>query len=209
VVTDDEAFADSCYNFHTPGGARPAPSTGRGANFRLTEFQAALLLSQFARLEEQAKARDANAAYLTGLLEKVPGITPARLVGGCTRGAWHLYMFRYDPAQFSGLPRARFLKELARAGIGASGGYSPLNTTPHVRALAANPHYRRLYGKAAMARWLEANRCPVNDKLCEQAVWLPQAKLLGTRAHVGRIAEVIADIQKRAGRLASSANETE
>jgi dTDP-4-amino-4,6-dideoxygalactose transaminase len=206
VVTNDEAFAALCYNFHSPGGGRPAPSSGRGANFRLTEFQAALLLSQFTRLEEQARTRDANAAYLSSLLTKVPGITPARLVDGCTRSAWHLYMFRYDQSQFANLPRARFLKELAKAGVGASGGYGPLNTSAHVRALAANPHYQRLYGKNAMARWLETNQCPVNDRLCEEAVWFTQTKLLGTRAQVGRIAEVIVDIQKRAGKVASSAS---
>jgi dTDP-4-amino-4,6-dideoxygalactose transaminase len=35
---------------------------GRGSNFRLTDFQAAILIAQFARLEEQARTRDANAA---------------------------------------------------------------------------------------------------------------------------------------------------
>lgn len=52
-----------------------------------------------------------------------------------------------------------------------------------------------------MARWLEANQCPVNDRLCEEAVWFSQSKLRGTRAEMGRVAEVIADIQKRAGDL--------
>ena len=61
---------------------------------------------------------------------QIPGIAPARMYEGCTRNAWHLYMFRYDSSQFSGLPRAAFLKALAAEGIPASGGYSPLNTQP-------------------------------------------------------------------------------
>ena len=35
----------------------------------------------------------------------------------CTRNAYHLYMFRYDPARFAGLPREIFLKALAAEGI--------------------------------------------------------------------------------------------
>ena len=49
VLTNDATFANLCYNFHTPGGSKPGPSLGRGANFRLTEFQAGLLLAQFSR----------------------------------------------------------------------------------------------------------------------------------------------------------------
>ena len=48
------------------------------------------------RLEEQSRTREQNAAYLTSLLKQIPGITPARMYEGCTRNAYHLYMFRYD-----------------------------------------------------------------------------------------------------------------
>ena len=201
ILTNDEAFANLCYNFHTPGGTKPGASLGRGANYRLTEFQAGLLLAQMTRLDTQAKTRDANAAYLTEMLGKIPGIAPARLVSGCTRSGWHLYMFRYDKQQFAELPRRRFLDELAKAGIAASGGYSSLNNSTHVQALAANPHYQRLYGKDTMARWVAANQCPVNDRLCEAAVWFPQTKLLGSRVEMERIAQVMTDLQKRAGEL--------
>lgn len=204
ILTDDEAFYNLCYNFHTPGGPKPGASPGRAANFRMTEFQAGLLLAQFTRLEEQAKTRDANAAHLSEMLSQIPGIAPARLVPGCTRSGWHLYMFRYDAQHFAGLPRARFLQELAKAGVGASGGYTSLNTSDHVRALADNPRYKRVYGEAALSRWLEANQCPVNDKLCREAVWFSQTTLLGERANMDRIAQTIADIQKRAGDLAAT-----
>jgi perosamine synthetase len=202
ILTNDENFANLCYDFHTPGGAKKSVSSGRGANYRLTEFQAAVLLAQMTRFEAQAKTRDANAAYLSQLLRQIPGTTPAALPAGATRSAWHLYMFRYDAAQFAGLSRTKFLAALAKDGVPASSGYTSLNTTPHVRALAANPHYQRIYGKARMAEWLERSQCPVNDRLVEEAVWFPQAKLLGTRVDMERIASVITGIKKRAGELA-------
>ena len=204
ILTNDDAFADQCYNYHTPGGGRPAPSSGRGANYRLTEFQAALLTSQMARLESQAQTRDANAAHLTALLRQIPGITPAALTPGSTRSAWHLYMFRYEARAFSGLTRAKFIQALAKQGVAVSSGYARLNTSAHVLALAENPHYQRIYGKTALKHWLERNACPVNDRLVEEALWLPQTKLLTDRAEMERIASVIADVQKRAGDLARS-----
>ncbi len=202
VVTNDDTFANLCYNYHTPGGGKPAPSSGRAANYRLTEFQAALLLSQWTRFEAQAKRRDANAAHLSAMLARIPGIAPAKLAAGNTRNGWHLYMFRYDAARFSGLSRAKFLQALAKEGIAASSGYTALNLTPHVQALAMNPHYLRIYGKEGMARWLERSRCPVNDRVVEEAVWFGQTKLLGARSDMERIAEVIAKVQKNSGALA-------
>src|SRR5205807_699400 len=66
---------------------------GNGANLRMTEFQAALLLTQMARLEEQSRVREENAQYLTKQLEEIPGIAPARHYPGTTRNDYHLYMF--------------------------------------------------------------------------------------------------------------------
>jgi perosamine synthetase len=202
VVTNDEAFANQVFNFHTPGGGKPGTSWGRAANYRLTEFQAALLLSQYTRFNQQQDARNANAEYLTSVLQKIPGIAPAKLLGANSRSAWHLYMFRYDSRQFAGLSRAKFLQALSKEGVSASGGYSSLNNSAHVKALAANPHYQRIYGKDTMARWVERNQCPVNDKLIEEAVWFGQTRLLGSRSDMERIAETISSIQRRAGELA-------
>jgi hypothetical protein len=111
-------------------------------------------------------------------------------------------MLRYGKQHFADLPRAKFLAELGRLGVGASSGYGTLNTTPHVRALATNPHYVRIYGQERMTRWLEQNQCPVNDQLCQDAVWFSQYSLLGERSKMDHIAEVIRNVQKRAGELA-------
>ena len=202
ILTNDENFLNLCYNFHLPGGNRPAPSSGRAANYRLTEFQAGVLLAQLTRLEDNAKIRDANAAHLTAMLDKIPGITPARLTPGCTRSAYHFYMFRYDQREFENLPREKFFRALAAEGITAGGGYKNLTTMPHVHALASNRHYLRVYGKDAMARWLESTRCPINDQLCEEGVWFQHHTLLGTRGDMEKIAEIIAGIKKRAATLA-------
>ena len=202
VLTNDEAFANQVFNFHTPGVPKPVPSWGRAANYRLTEFQAGLLLAQYTRFEAQQDTRHANATYLSSLLGKIPGIAPAQLASGNNRSGWHLYMMRYDARQFAGLSRAKFIQALVKEGVAASSGYTTLVNSPHVKALATNPHYQKIYGKETMAHWLERSQCPVNDRVIEEAVWLGQTKLLASRSEMERIAEVIASVKKRAGDLA-------
>ncbi|HET8546764.1 MAG TPA: DegT/DnrJ/EryC1/StrS family aminotransferase, partial [Bryobacteraceae bacterium] len=172
-----------------------------GANLRMTEFQAALLMAQMTRIEEQSRTREQNAHYLTSLLREIEGLSPARTYDGCTRNAYHLYMFRYDPAGFGGLSRATFLKALRAEGIPASAGYSPLNKEPLILATLQSRGLSRAYSKDRIARWQERNRCPENDRLCEEAVWLPQHWLLGTREDMDQVAEAIKKIQTHASAL--------
>ena len=65
----------------------------------------------------KAAATETSGAYLTRLLGGIDGITPARTYSGCTRNAYHLYMFRYDPGQFAGLSRAAFEFSREAAGV--------------------------------------------------------------------------------------------
>jgi dTDP-4-amino-4,6-dideoxygalactose transaminase len=206
ILTSDDALAERCWAFHDNARARrgrPAPPLGgRGANLRLTEFQAGLLLAQMARLDEQSRVRDENARHLTRQLREIPGILPERMHEGCTRNAWHLYMFRYQAERFAGLPRERFLKALSAEGVPCSGGYTPLNQQPFVQATLRSRAYQRLYPKEVLDAWEERNRCPANDRLCEEAVWLTQTMLLGPRRDMDEIAAAIRKIQASAADLA-------
>ena len=172
-----------------------------GANLRLTEFQGSLLMTQMKRIEAFAKRRDDNAAYLTSLLEKIPGISPQRIYPGCTRNAWHLYMMRYDPSGFGGLSRAAFLKALAAEGIPAASGYSPLNKEPFLETVISSRHYRRVFGDAALKRWREQNECPQNDKLCAQSVWFTQNMLIGPKSDMDQIASAILKVRASAAEI--------
>lgn len=206
ILTGDEELLEGCYRFHN--NSRGRRNTGsdfsyakNGANLRMTEFQAALLVAQMTRLEEQSRVRERNAAYLTGLLQQIPGIRPARMYDGCTRNAYHLYMFRYDAQRFSGMPRAAFLKALRAEGIPASGGYSPLNKEPFLQKVFAGPGFQAIYGKDRLQAWQERNACPQNDRLCSEAVWLTQTMLLGPRQDMDDIAEAVRKVQAHSAQL--------
>ena len=206
IITNDDEFASRCYNFHNHGRGRPVGGqnfTGqRGANFRMTEFQGSLLLVQLSRLQDLARTRDENASYLRSLLKDIPGLVPAKMQDGCTRSSHHLFMMRYQKEHFAGLSRNQFIKALVAEGVPCSSGYTPLNTEDYVKALATNSHYLKVYGRDTMAKWQEQNSCPVNDKLCAEAVWFTQTTMLGSRSQMEQIAEAIRKIQKFSGELA-------
>jgi len=206
ILTDDEELYERCYTFHNNGSGLKAPSgnfaySGTGDNRRMVEMEAALLLQQMTRLEEQSKRRTANALYLTSLLKDIPGIVPAQMHDGCTRNAYHLYMFRYRGSDFGGLPRTTFLKALAAEGIPASRGYSPLNKEPFLKAALQSRSYQRLFPEDVLRNWNDLNECPANNQLCEEAVWFTQNMFLGRRSDMDQIAEAIRKIQKHAGEL--------
>jgi perosamine synthetase len=209
IITSDAAFADACYAFHNNSRGRQTAGAdfsyrASGLNLRLTEMQAALLLAQMTRLEEQSRRRDANGAYLTQLLKEIPGMAPAVMYPGCTRNAHHLYMFRYDSAAFAGLSRAAFLKALRAEGVPASSGYSPLDREPFLERTLASRGYQRIYGARSFAAWRERTRCPENDTLCAEAIWLTQTMLLGPREDMDQIAAAIRTIQRHAREIAAS-----
>ncbi|NLG50152.1 MAG: DegT/DnrJ/EryC1/StrS family aminotransferase [Chloroflexi bacterium] len=165
-----------------------------GSNFRMTEFQGALLRAQMTRLEEQTRIRDANGLYLNAKLAEIPGILPFPRGQGETRHSYHLYMFRYNAAEFDGVPRERFLEALRAEGVPCSPGYGlPLYRQPLFEQLAFGPFtgYRQTvpnldYSKVS---------CPVTERACrEEAVWLTQPMLLGTQADMDDIVEAVAKV---------------
>jgi len=204
ILTEREDLIEFCESFHNNGRGKSGAGFSyvrNGCNLRITEFQAALLLEQLTRLEEQSQVREKNAAHLTPQLREIPGITPARMYEGCTRNAYHLYMFRYDRERFAGLPRAKFLKALSAEGVPCSGGYSPLNKEPFLKNTFDTRAWQRLYPGGILSSYSERNQCPANDKLCGEGVWFTQTMLLGSRQDMDQIAEAIRKIQTHAAEL--------
>jgi len=207
VLTDDTDLMERLYAFHNNSRRRATAGSDfsyvdKGLNLRLTEFQASLLLAQMTRLGEQTQTREKNAQYLTRMLDEIPGITPARMYPGCTRNAYHLYMFRYDATRFAGLSRARFMQAMHAEGIPVSGGYSPLNKEPLIMNTLESRGFRRIYSDAERKTWAERNHCPENDKLCTEAIWLTQTMLLGPRSDMDDIVAAVRRIQAHAPEIA-------
>lgn len=210
IVSNDDAFMDRCYSYHNYGNPYGAevgefsPGAVRiGTKLRLTEYQAAIGLVQLARLEDETEKRNANAILLKSEIEKIPGIEPYRLYKKVNRAAFHLFPFRYKKEYFKGLDRSKFITALNSEGVPCSDGYRPLNKMPFLKNTFESNYYKKFYPpeKLDYVNYMQSNSCPLNDQLCEEAVWIPQNVLLGSTEDMQQIAMAIRKIQQHAEEL--------
>jgi dTDP-4-amino-4,6-dideoxygalactose transaminase len=196
VLTNNPHWADQVWSVHNVGrvrGGRWYEHHVLGSNFRMTEFQAAILLAQLKRLPEQTERRTQNAHRLTEMLSQIPGIRPPRPDPRVTRHAYHLYIFRYDKNHFGGRPREDFLKALNAEGIPCSAGYVPLYKE---RVFLNRPISKDLCQLSTLKDYSKV-QCPVCERACyEEAVWLYQNMLLGDERDIEDIATAVAKVQR-------------
>lgn len=82
-----------------------------GFNYRLTEIQAAIGITQLDRLESYIAERERNCAYIAEKLSEFPGITPPVSYLNC-RHVYYVQAIKYDEA-IIGVPRNTFIDALA------------------------------------------------------------------------------------------------
>jgi len=102
-----------------------------GFNYRLTDIQAALGLSQMNRLEFYVTRRRELARRYDELLKATPLILPWQ--DPRSQSAWHLYVVQLAAAQAKRIRRASF-DALRQAGIGVNVHYLPVHLQPFYRA---------------------------------------------------------------------------
>jgi dTDP-4-amino-4,6-dideoxygalactose transaminase len=209
IIGNDDEVMDRCFSYHNCG--RPHGSVKRtssypiiGTNRRMTEYQAAILLSQMKRLEKDTETRNENAQYLTSKIKNIPGIIPHKLYEGVTRAAYHLYPFRYKKEHFNNLPRSKFLAALGAEGIPCSGGYGPQYKDGLIEAALNSKNFKRSFSKQRLGRYRDELHYPDNDQLCEEAVWLSQRLLLATKRDMDDIADAILKIYENRDNLAKA-----
>jgi dTDP-4-amino-4,6-dideoxygalactose transaminase len=208
ITTNDEALAGSCRSLHNCGRI----PTGMwyehhviSGNYRLGEFQAAVLNGQLERLESQTRTRDRNGQYLAARLARLPGIHPQKRPAACTRHSYHLFMLRLDSSVF-GAPRAAVIQALQAEGIPCSAGYGfSLHHQPMFRSKAFGPYLAKASAKLDYGNV----HCPNSDLICrEQSLWIEQSVLLGPRADMDDIARAFEKVYENravlSGRLAGS-----
>jgi dTDP-4-amino-4,6-dideoxygalactose transaminase len=170
-----------------------------GSNYRLSEWQGAILTQQLSRLDKQAAVRTKNAAYLDRALPEIEGITPQMQDPRCTRNGHYAYIFHYESSAFADLPIKKFIEALEAEGIPTQASYPPIHELDLFKSgeyLKRLPQERRDIGKQI----LEEN-FPNTRRAAWETIWLPHPVLLGTREDAAGVPEAIRKIQKHAKEL--------
>ncbi|MDD5390004.1 MAG: UDP-4-amino-4,6-dideoxy-N-acetyl-beta-L-altrosamine transaminase [Gallionellaceae bacterium] len=144
ALCNDAALADHMARLRSHGICRDAAiqaaegpwyyeQTELGFNYRMTDMQAALGLSQLARLDEYVAARRRLADRYDHLLAGLPLRTPWRDLQADS--AWHLYVIRLEDAVLAKPGRRAVFEHLRAAGIGVNVHYIPVHLQPDYRRL--------------------------------------------------------------------------
>lgn len=125
-----------------------------GYNYRITDIQAALGVSQLSKLDLFLQRRREIIKKYNEAFKDLDGvITPQQLAG--TNNAWHLYVLQFELEKLK-IDRRQIFEELRKKNIGVNVHYVPVYY---------HPYYQKLgYGKGL---------CPNAERLYERIITLP------------------------------------
>jgi dTDP-4-amino-4,6-dideoxygalactose transaminase len=200
ILTDDDSICELLRSYSNCGRSSTGVWYGHfrvAGNYRMSQILAALLYCQFARYPEQHAKREANAAYLAQQLAEVPGFTPLTRPTQVTRHAQHLFIWRYNPEEFGGLSRTRFIEAMHKEGIPVSPGYAvPLYQQPVFLEKSFDPKH------AAQRVDFGSCSCPASERACSaEALWLTQPVMLGEKSDMDDIVAAALKVRKNSGEL--------
>ncbi len=174
----------------------------QSGNYRITDFQAAVLIEQLKRLPQQNQTRDENAIYFNGQLAEMPGVQPMRRDARETAEAYFNFAFRYNSEEFKGLPIQAFREALsAELGCAVEACYEPLNACP-LYVPHTKPNRHKLTDE--YFRQIDPKRfeLPVCTRAYErESVCFHHNVLMGTHVDMDMILEAIRKIYDHAEEL--------
>jgi len=202
LLTSDEQLARRAQSIIDCG--RPKDADGRaytfGANYRLGELHAALLVTQLERFPRQQAERATNAVYLEELLPTVPGVRVLAHDERITRWSFYRYLFAIDPDQFAGASNERVVDALEAEGVAAEVQYPAMS-----RYDLFQPSLSRLPVCVAFADRLDPTKMsfPVAEAAGgSESVYLGENVFRAGREGIEHAVEAIAKVQKHADELA-------
>lgn len=158
-----------------------------GYNYRLTDLQCALGLSQLKKLDRFIARRQEIVASYSAAFSSLPNVVVPQLPDRLTQAsgvilhpskiAWHLYVLRID-FEAIGKTRSRIMTELKDRGVGTQVHYIPVHL---------QPYYRRKYGYGP-------GKCPAAEAYYRQCLSLPLFPAMSdvdVQQVIGALTEVI------------------
>ena len=135
LVTNNEKFATRAKTFRSHGinidyktreknGSWFYEMTDLGYNYRITDFQCALGLSQLNKLDEFITKRNNIAEKYNEAFSEIAGVTPLINYSEDNLNAYHLYVIKVEN-------RDSIFKKLRDAGIGVNVHYIPVHLHPY------------------------------------------------------------------------------
>ena len=171
-----------------------------GANYRMTEWQCAILLAQLARLPEQIEHKSRSAERLRQGLGAINGLRPIARDPRVTRETIYMFTFLVDEAAL-GVSRNRFVRAMRAEGVPCGVGNEPVYRS------ALFPLESTEYRKACELAGAAGNDattvdCPIAERICaHEMIAIPHECLLGKDHDLDDIVAAARKVASRASEL--------
>ena len=202
ILTCDEAGADTARSYTNCGRSSKGAWYEHfllGANLRLTEFQAAILLAQIERLKDQTEQRERSAAWLNERFAGFDGLRTIPRDERVTRRAHHMYQLRYDAGAWKDLPRAKFCAAVSAEGVPFREVWPLLYKMPlFTDALREGPKACPIscpYHEGEVQDYGRLNLPNAERVSTRTGVWMAHACLLGDEADMQDVIDAVAKVR--------------
>jgi L-glutamine:2-deoxy-scyllo-inosose/3-amino-2,3-dideoxy-scyllo-inosose aminotransferase len=205
VTTNDPALRERVYSLRNCGRRRAGALDAnwrpiQSGNYRITEFQAAVLLAQFDVFDDQVKQRNANTIRLEEHLAELPGVAPMDCPPERTRISPYEFVFKFTPDEWDSVTAETFRRALeAEIGVEVDRINEPLSAAPLYQ-----PHTKRRY-QVSDEYWAAVDptrfKVPVSEVAYAEGISLPHKVLLEDDA-IPAIAAAIARLHEHRHALA-------
>lgn len=159
IVTDDRLIAQRCRSWRNQGRADSdgwLEHDSLGYNYRLSDINCALGITQLDRLDEVLASRNRVAELYDQALRDIPEIVPPRLNESGASISWFVYVVRLGD-EFSRRERDQIVSLLKQQGIGCRNYFPPIHL---------QPLYRQMFGYRPGA-------FPVTEHVADRTIALP------------------------------------
>ena len=207
VVTNNLEYMERVQSYINAGRASVTDKYHHriiGFNYRLGEFQAAVLGPQLDRLPAQSAIRERNMRYFESRLQNTTGIGLLKPDPRITRLAPYGYVLKYFSEKAKEIPRASFVAALQLEGIPCDGlFYEPVYKSSLFPVDPAD--FPALsWGREKPLDLRNLYSCPESERAAyHEAVWFPHQNFLGSREDTDTIADavekVLANIEELRG----------
>ncbi len=199
IICNSEELADKIYSYTDCGRKKDQyfyKHFSYGTNYRMTEYQAAVLRSQLKKFPAQHKTRNENARYLMKELNDIDGIKTMKPTPGTTSLGWYVFPIVFEPQKFGGITKLEFYKKLNRNGIPTDDCYPPLHSLDCFK----NTNLKKGI-KYSNANWggekSSDKNFPIVSDIYSRSIEFPQEMLLTSKEKLDKVVNFIESLKKR------------
>jgi dTDP-4-amino-4,6-dideoxygalactose transaminase len=139
IICNDDQLADEIYSVSDCGRKKGDYFYAHhryGSNYRLGEFQAAILRTQLKKFQAwQHPLRNRNSDYLRQRLDAIEGIRCQQKIPGVEEVGQYVFPVTFDPKKFQHLNKTAFYQKLNANGIPTADNYPPLHALACFRGM--------------------------------------------------------------------------